>query len=241
MAIPAGLVLLAASAALKYANETQAQKRQAKLLDAMRAYQNIKSAEGLAATEQLLAKQTPEARGTELGQVTAAREQSLRDTVGAAQAFEAGPAAGRQSGDFQAAQEREASSVAERTRRAIEHLAAMGAPGEQKFQHQLRFSKAAGAVDAANSASENVGRAYRTSIAATRPDPFADMLSSVGMAVGSGIMGGTSAGEPTAGAAGTGATADGGAGKATTASSSRAAIAARSARMNRGFSLWGQQ
>jgi hypothetical protein len=241
MAIPAGLVILAASAALKYANETDAQKRQEKLLAAMRDYQNMKSRSALAATEDMLAKQTPEARSSELAQVTAGREQSLRDTVGAAQAFDAAPSAGKHSGDFQAAQEKEASTVAERTRRAIEQLAAMGAPGEQKFQHQLRFSKAAGAVDAANSASDNVGRAYRTSIAGTRPDAFADMLSSVGMAVGSGMMGGT--GTESTMASGMGADSSGNFNYEDSAGNQQRSAMPyrRRQQLNRGFSLWGQQ
>jgi hypothetical protein len=63
--------------------------------------------------------------------VTADRTQSLKDTVGAAQAFDAAPIAGKMSGDYAATQEANASRIAERTRRAIEQLSAMGAPGEQ--------------------------------------------------------------------------------------------------------------
>jgi len=200
------LLVLVVSAILKYQNDRAALKRQERFAGAMEAFQRKRSDEAMGATEQLVAKQTPEARGTELAALTGEREQSLRDTVGAAQAFDAPAIAGKVSGDYRAAQEQEATSIAERTRRAIEQLAAMGAPGEQQQKHQLRFGRAAGVVDASNTASDAVGRRYATDISNVRPNPFIDLLSQVGMGYGLGSMGGAAV-APEA-AAGTGITAN---------------------------------
>jgi hypothetical protein len=182
------LLVLAASAFLKYQNDKAALERQQRFANAMEAFQRKKSSESMAATEELVKKQTPEARSTELADLTGAREQSLRDTVGAAQAFDQPGIAGKISSDYRAAEERKAATVAERTRKAIEQLAAMGAPGEQQLQHQLRFGRAAGVVDASNAASEAVGRRYGTDINNVRANPFVDLLSQVGMGVGSGML-----------------------------------------------------
>ena len=242
MAIPAGLIILAASAAVKHANDQEAIRRQENIRRAMEAYQMGKARQTEAATEELLKKETPEERKTELTQVTGDREQSLRDTVGAAQAFDAPATAGKLSDDYRAAQEKEATTIADRTRRAIQQLATMGAPGEQRQKHQMRFSKAAGEVDAANIASENVGRAYMTDINNVRPNPFLNLASQVGMAVGGGMMG--SGG--TAAAGGAEAMGTDSAGHFTYEDSAgnaqRSAIPyqQRRAQVNRGFSLWGR-
>jgi len=184
------LLVLAASAFLKYQNDRQARKRQERFAGAMEAFQRKKSDESMAATEELVKKQTPDARAGELAEATRAREQSLRDTVGAAQAFDAPGIAGKLSSDYRAAQEKEAESISARTRRAIEQLARMGAPGEQQLKHQLRFGKAAGVVDASNAASDAVGRRYMTDISNVRPNPFIDLVSQVGMGVGGYMAGG---------------------------------------------------
>lgn len=237
-----GLIILAASALLKNRNDRAALKRQQNLAGAMHAYQRGKSDEAMAATEELISKQTPLARGTELSQVTRDRERSLRDTVGAAQAFEAPASTGKLSADFRAAQEKEATSIAERTRRAIEQLASMGAPAEQQLKHQLRYGKAAGTVDSANDAMESVGRAYAADIDNVRPNRFVDMASRIGMGVGGAMLGG---------AAGTGAalSANNGQGyedasgnlydsSVTTPQDERIR---RELQMKRAFGLWGQQ
>jgi len=194
------LLVLAASAFLNYQNNRAAQKRQQRIAGAMEAFQRKKSAESMAATEELLEKQTPEARAGELQRLTADREQSLRDTVGAAQAFDVPQIAGKLSADHVAASEREANVRAERLRRAIEQLSTMGAPGEQRQQHQLRFGRAAGQVDAANIASDAVGRGYMTDINNVRPNPFIGLVSQIGMGVGAGMMGNAAAGAASAGA-----------------------------------------
>jgi len=220
------LLVLAASAFLKYQNDRAAQKRQKNFANAMEAFQRKRSGESMAATEDMLKKQTPEARGAELADVTAAREQSLRDTVGAAQAFDAPETAGKKGADYRAAQEQEATSIAERTRRAIEQLAAMGAPGEQRQKHQLRFGRAAGVVDASNTASDAVGRRYMTDIQNVRPNPFIDLVSQIGMAYGtSGVSGGTAV--------------NNGQGYTDAADNMYSTNATRQQRLNRGFSLWG--
>lgn len=188
------LALIAASALLKnQANEDAADRRRA-IQRSMESYQRTKARDVENATESLLKKQTPEARGHEMQAITADRADSLRDTVGAAQAFDAPGIAGKLSSDYERAQEAAADSIANRTKRAIAQLATMGAPGEAQLAHQLRFGRAAGEVDAANIASDAVGRRYSQDIANVTVDPFMTMLSDAGMAVGTGSIAGGAGG-----------------------------------------------
>lgn len=182
------LLILAASALAKYQNDRAAQKRQEGIRSAMEAYQRSKAREGEAATEELIAKQTPDQRAAELANVTTDREKSLRDTVGAAQAFNAPATAGKVSADLKAVDEANANRIAERTRRAIEQLAVMGAPGEQKLAADIRYGRAAGEVDAVNRASDRVGSAFMTDIKNVRPNPYIDLASQIGMGVGTGML-----------------------------------------------------
>lgn len=170
--------------------------RQEYLRRSMEAYQRSKVAETDAATRELMAKQTPQAREAELSQLTTDREKSMRDSVGAAQAFDMGPTAGKISSDYQGAQQATAARVAERTRRAIEQLASIGAPGEQKQAFGMRFGRAAGTVDAANRGSENVGRAYVGAIQNTHPSPFLMMAGDAMMAGGAAGAGGSGGSQP---------------------------------------------
>lgn len=187
------LLIIAASAFAKHMANQEAQGRQERFRQSMEGYQRTKAAESTAATEGLLQKQTPQARGDELAQVTADRAHSLRDTVGAAQAFDAAPIAGKMSGDYGMTQEATANRNAERVRRAIEQLSTIGAPGEQAQAFGRRFGVAAGNVDAANRASANVGAGYLTDIKHVKPDPFLSMAGDVGMTVGGAMAGNAAA------------------------------------------------
>jgi len=178
------LLVLAASMALKYRNERAALKRQERFRGAMESFQRKRSGESMAATEDLLAKQTPEARGSELADITASREQSLRDTVGAAQAFDQPGVAGKKSADYRSAGEAEATRRSETLRRAIEQISTMGATGDQQQAHGLRFGRAAGVVDASNNASEAIRRGYMDDISHVKPNPFANMIADIGIGYG---------------------------------------------------------
>lgn len=225
------LLVLAASAAAKYQNDRVAQKRQEGMRQAMEAYQRSKAREGEVVTDELLTKQTPDARATELAGATADRTQSLKDTVGAAQAFDAAPVAGKLSADYRAAEEATAGKVAERTRRAIAQIATMGAPSEVQRRFATRFGRAAGEVDAGHIASERVGRAAMTDINNVKPNAFVDLASQIGMGVGTAMLGG-------AGAAGTAAV-NNGQGYEDASGNLYSNNVTRQQRLNRGFSLWG--
>lgn len=227
MLIP--LAILAASAFAKHEANQDAIKRQRSIAGAMEAYQRSRSKLAERATQDLTRKQAPESRATELADLTRQRADSMRESVGAAQAFDQPVVSGNLSDDFKRTQDAEAQSIAARTKRAIEQLAAMGAPAEAKQAHQLRFGRAAGEVDAANRASDNVGRAYMTDINSVRPNDTLSLLSDIGMTAGSAmLLGGAGAGAGAGAdvaAAGTG-VAPGAAG-------------VRAAKLARGFSLWG--
>lgn len=188
------IALIAASQLLNYQNNKDAQKRRESFRRSMEAFQRSKAEESRAASEQLLQKQTPEQRGDELAQATAQRGESMRDTVGAAQAFDAPATAGERGADFAATSEREAQARAEKLRRAIEQLSTMQAPGEQQNAFGLRFGRAAARVDAANRASARVGAGYERDIAGVQPDPLIGMVSQVGSAVGTGMLAAPSGG-----------------------------------------------
>lgn len=179
------LLVIAGSAALKRRAQEQALKREEQLRQSMEAFQRSKAAESGAATERLMVKQAPEARQQQMQAITADREKSLRDSVGAVQAFNAPGINAKPSADYKAAQEADASRIAERTRRAIEQLAAMSAPAEARRNFGIDYGRAAGEVDAANRAGANVGTGYRTDMSTVRPNPTATTLADVGMTLGS--------------------------------------------------------
>jgi hypothetical protein len=180
-------LLLAGLAVSRYA-DMEAEARRQKLLMAMRAYGRGQAQVGQAATENLLAQQTPQARASELAAVTADRSKSLGDTVAAAQTTSP-VLAGKLSGDYVRSQETAANTVAERTRRAIEQLSSMGAPGEQALKSGIRFGRAAGDVDASNSAIGNVSNAYMGDIKGTVANPALKLAGSAMMAYGGAKMG----------------------------------------------------
>jgi hypothetical protein len=169
------LAVIAASALLKHHAIADAQRRQENIRRSMEQYQRSKAAETTAATEALIDKQTPAARAQEMADVTNERQQSLKDTVGAVQGLStATPVAGKLSGDFKSTEEANAGRIAERTRRAIEQMATMGAPSEQQQRFGIRFGRAAGTVDAGNRASANVGDAYLKDVANVQPNRWAN-------------------------------------------------------------------
>lgn len=239
---PISLLIIAGSAFLQYQANQDAQDRQESMRRAMEAYQRSRSAETEAATNELLTKQTPKARGQEMQDLTADRAQSIRDTVGAAQAFDAAPVAGKRSADYEATAAREADTRSAKLKRAIEQISTMGAPGEQEQKFGLRLGRAAGTVDAANRASANVRQGYLNDINGVRPDPGLMLASQIGMGVGTG-MAMRGAGAPVDyEAAGYGAGEAGmssGGGGAVLGGSSAATAAARRAALSRSFSLWG--
>lgn len=170
----------------KYAANADAQNRQAKLQQAMRAYQMQQAGGNERAIQGLLDQQTPAARGAELQGIQASRATSMQGAVDAARA--ASPvtavAGANASQDYQKASTVAADTVANRTKRAIQQLSVMGAPGEQGQQFGLRFGRAAGKVDAGNTAIGNVGNAYLNSINNTVPNPGLSVVGDGLMAYG---------------------------------------------------------
>jgi hypothetical protein len=195
------LAVIVASMFANYMNNRSAQQRASSLQSAMQTYQQTKARENEAAINQLANQQTPQARGSELSNIEASRQQSMQDTVNAARAASPVTAAAgtNTSRDYQQASEAAASRVAERTKRIIEQQAVIGAPGEQGIATGLRFGRVAGNVDANNAAINNIGEAYSRDIAGVRPNPWVALLSRAGMAVGGYMLGGPAGGAVAAG------------------------------------------
>lgn len=187
-------------ALLKYGANAQATQRQQHLNNAMLAYQRSMAQNNQGAIGDLVAKQTPDARDAELKGIQASRVGSATQAVGNAQA--AAPATvvagASQSPDYQKASAAAADTVANRTKRAIQQLSVMGAPGEASLASSLRFGRAAGNVDAGNQAISNVGNAYLGKIRNTVPNPTVSMGGDALMAYGAGggTFGGGAASQP---------------------------------------------
>lgn len=179
--------------------DAQAQAKREKLLNAMRAYQVGQTGATRGAIEGLIAAETPQARATDLANKIAERSDSLQKSVDSVQTTNPAPIAGKVSEDYKGSQAAAASRVADRTKRAIEQLSVMGAPGEDRLASGIRYGRAAGVVDAANSAIGNVGNAYMTHMNNTVPNPGMKLvggaLASYGAAkMGAGTGGTTSPG-----------------------------------------------
>lgn len=185
------LLIIAGSMLAKHMASEQAQKRQTSMQGAMESYQRSKAQQNESAINNLVSQQTPAARSSELHNIDAARQQSMQGAVDAARtASPVTQAAGTTGGDFARASESAATRVADRTKKAIEQLGLMGAPGEQAIASGTRFGRAAGNVDANNSAIGNVGAGFMRDINLVRPNPTLNLLGDAGMAVGGAMLGG---------------------------------------------------
>lgn len=175
----------------KHMANKEAARRQNSLQQVMQNYQRSKAQENESAINQLVNQQTPAARKTELQNIDTSRQQSMGATVDAARA--ASPVtqpAGAVGGDYSNASQAAAMRVADRTKKAIEQLGTMGAPGEQAISSGVRFGRAAGNVDANNAAIGNVGSGYMRDINLVRPNQTLSLLGDIGLAVGGGALGG---------------------------------------------------
>jgi hypothetical protein len=181
--------------------EKQAGRRRNKINDTMEAYQRGKAQKGQEAISQMLDKSGPEQRLAETQKLEGERTAGMEKSVESMSQFAPLATAGKPNEDRTKATGAAASTVAERTRRAIEQLSQMGAPGEQGVSQGKRFGQAAGVVSGANSAIENVGNAYRTDIGNVQADPIATLLGGVMTGVGIGGMAGGNFGGAAAGGA----------------------------------------
>lgn len=182
--MPAPILIFALSAAAKAANEQQALRRKQKLNEAMAAYQRGQAGRQSQALNTYLAGQTPGARGAELDRIALERAGSAQQTVDAVQASNPTAISAKPSADFQKSQDAAAQLVSDRTRRAIQALSVMGAPGEQAVSQGIRFGKAAGVTSGTNSAMDSVGRAFGREMENTVPNPWVDKMAQIGMAYG---------------------------------------------------------
>lgn len=181
----------------KYGANAQATQRQQHLNNAMLAYQRSMAQNNQTAIGDLTATQTPQARDAELKSIQASRVASATQAVNNATAAAPTNVVAGASPDYQRAQATAADTVANRTKRAIQQMSVMGAPGEEGLASGIRFGRAAGKVDAGNQAISNVGNAYMGAINRTVPNPFLSTGGDALMAYGSaGGNFGSSASQP---------------------------------------------
>lgn len=239
---PAIAVIIASMIAKHMANKG-AQDRQNSLQQAMQAYQSSRAKENESAIGNLVDQSTPQKRAAELQDLNASRMQSMTGTVDAARAASPVTAPAGASSDYQKSSAAAADTVAARTKRAIEQMGVMGAPGEAGIAQGLRFGRAAGKVDAGNTAIGNVGNAYMTDIGNVRPNPWLTMAGDAGMAVGGYMLGGPAGAAAAGGASAMGADKSGNytyEDSAGNQQSSAIPYQTRRARMNNAFANWGR-
>lgn len=165
-------------AAIKIGAEAQADHRRNQLQKAMQAYQQSKALANEAAIQKLVAQNSPTAHAAELANTVASREAGMRTSVDNAAAAAPVSVPAGASADYTKASATAADTVSSRTARAISQLGTMGAPGEQSLASGIRFGRAAGNVDANNTALNNVGDAYMDMINHTVANPYANLAGS---------------------------------------------------------------
>lgn len=183
-ALPLGLQV--GGTLLKGSAAADAAARKKRLVDAMSAYQTGNATKSMDVTGKFIEGATPEARGAAMQSAEDENRLGYEKTVGAAQAFERpGGVSGNLSDQFKQASANSADAAANRTKRLIENLSRMRAPGVAGATESRRFGRAAGEVDAFNSANAGVGRAYSTDMANVQADPWAgvggDALTGIGL------------------------------------------------------------
>lgn len=183
------ILLIAASAILKMKEGMRTNKRQEALANAMRDYQASKARDSEQAINQLVDQSSPQARSTEMSNVTKSKVDEMNRDVSAVtpQATNAGVPLAPEAASYK---ERSAQTVSDRTKRAIEQMAAMQAPAQARQDYGIRFGRTAGKVGANTDAIRSMGDAYATDIGNVKNNPYVDMLSQIGMSVGGGMLAG---------------------------------------------------
>lgn len=144
--------------------------RQKLIASQMGEYQTGKAKEGQASIEDFIKAIAPERRAADASDVTDELGAGLRQSVGAAQAFEKPDNfAGKVTDNYTNRVASNAAAVKDRLAKAMQQLAVIGSPAERNLRTQFRFGDTASAVDAANSAIGSSGRAFQGSIANQRP------------------------------------------------------------------------
>lgn len=179
-----GIGGLALGAGLQFAANREQQRRRQALANQMQAYQALKAREGNAVTSGYIEAQNPSARAAETESVRAELERGLKESMGTAQAFERPEAAGKQSVRYMNTRALGNAEVETRLRSALENLARMNAPGERQLIDARRFNDAATTLNAAGTASRNVGDAYKFGINAAQPNKFLQFAGEVATGLG---------------------------------------------------------
>lgn len=178
-------LLVAAGAGVGMNADKRAQQRQKRLIDAMEQFQTKKARGSGESIDKFLDTISPTSRAAESSQARGELQGELESSVGAAQAFEnPQPIAGRVGSAYTERVASNEAAVKAKLERAMKELAIIGAPKEQSLRQGIRFGRAAGDVDAANSSIRNVGGAYEGAISRVRPSYGETFLSQLLMGLG---------------------------------------------------------
>lgn len=160
------------SAVSQIASQRGVEKRQQQLAEAMRQYGVTKAGEQQAATQKYIDTINPEARAEQLTAAKGDVQRSIEQTVAeAVKAQPAGPGyGGRVSEDYARSRATGAEDTAAKIKRAIEQLSVGASTGKLATDDDVRLRRAAGDLQAAGTASSNVGNQYAQAIQTVRPN-----------------------------------------------------------------------
>lgn len=167
--LAAALALMIGGTALGAKADRDALKKRSRLTDQMMAYRREQSKKTMDEANRFIGEMDPRRRDVETSRAEDELRGSMGDTVNRLQAFNL-PTRADAGSDYDRVSATAADRVAGRTRRLIEQLAIAGAPSETSFDHRMRFGRTAGAIDAANLASQNVSDAYQMDISNVMPN-----------------------------------------------------------------------
>lgn len=174
------IALAVASAAMQKSAQSDMEDRQNSLANRMTEYQSKKAAEGRAATEKYVGTLTPGERAAQLAEEQAKLKGGYDQALSSAQQMETPiGTSGKVSKDFTDRVASNKSATSQRVSALAQALAAMGAGGQREMASGRNYLTAAGTVDGANSASNNVSRYYMDSIKNQRPDATMSLLSQI--------------------------------------------------------------
>lgn len=162
------------------ANKKQLDRRNA-LTNQMQAFQTAQANQGRAATQEYIAAQDPARQAAERTAIEQQLQDSLKTTMGGAQAYEKPLTytAGKVTDRLTDARATGDAALRARLDAAMKQLAVINAPQQQRIADATRANDARSTVNASNSAIQRVGSTYQNAINMAQPNQFLDFTGQV--------------------------------------------------------------
>jgi competence protein ComGC len=179
------VIALAVSTVANHMAQKGKQDRQDALASQMNAYNMKKSDETTAAINQFLGKIDPAQREAALNEEQNKIRDNINAQIGASAAY-APPTgfAGKPNAEFAGRVDSNTAAAADRTKRIVQALSVIGAPGQRSLQQGRDLGLAAGEVDGANGAMNRVGNRFMAGINSQKPDAGWSLLGQIAQGAG---------------------------------------------------------